>query len=305
LNSQLPDATVSIDTIDLQCNSREVGVHFTVSNVNSTDVLPAGTPISIYANGILVQYTETLGPLPIGASVSDFVSFILPDEIPDEFALTIVVDDDGEGQGIVTEIREDNNSDQETVSLLPTPTLPDLADVVACNLGGQSGIFDFSAYADVVDGLDQISFHTTEDDAINAVSPILNTQDYSAVAPASIFVRVENELGCYVVGSFDLITRNCPPTVYNYISENGDGANDYFVIDGLYGIFPRFDISIYNRWGVRVWKGNQSMEPWDGTANEGALWNGNKVPSGTYYYLIDLYDPDYPRALTGWLFLSD
>src|SRR5690606_21159355 len=81
LNSQLPDATIAINNIDLQCNSRNVGVHFTVSNVSSTDVLPAGTPISIYANGILVQYTETLGPLPIGASVSDFVSFILPDEI--------------------------------------------------------------------------------------------------------------------------------------------------------------------------------------------------------------------------------
>ncbi|RYZ84912.1 MAG: gliding motility-associated C-terminal domain-containing protein, partial [Proteobacteria bacterium] len=43
LNNQLPDATIAADNVSTLCNSREITVNYTVSNVNSTDVLPAGT----------------------------------------------------------------------------------------------------------------------------------------------------------------------------------------------------------------------------------------------------------------------
>src|SRR5690606_958749 len=82
LNSQLPDATIVANEFQLQCGSRAVTATFTVYNVNSTDVLPAGTPISIYADGVFVQYTETLAPIEIGQSATDSVSFMIPDGIP-------------------------------------------------------------------------------------------------------------------------------------------------------------------------------------------------------------------------------
>ena len=49
------------------------------------------------------------------------------------------------------------------------------------------------------------------------------------------------------VTSFLLLTENCPPTIYNAVSPNGDGSNDAFFIDGLRDIFVNFELLIYNR----------------------------------------------------------
>ena len=51
LNTELPDATISIDTIigGNECGNRELTIEYTVYNLNSTDVLPAGTPIALVA----------------------------------------------------------------------------------------------------------------------------------------------------------------------------------------------------------------------------------------------------------------
>lgn len=305
LNSQLPDATITAE-IGLECDSRVISVDYTVSNLNSTDVLPSGTPIAIYADGIFVQYAETINPIPIGGNDSDSVSFILPDSVPDVFQLTLVVDDTGDGTGIITEIVETNNSFSTEVSLLLPPVINALPELKTCNLGGGIGLFDFSGHAALATANpnETVTFHPTEADALIGTAAISDPSAYQILAPSQMFVRVVGENGCASVASFDLVTRNCPPVVYNYLSPNSDGINDTFHIDGLYGFFERFDISIYNRWGVRVWLGNQNMEEWNGHANEGALWNGDELPSGTYYYLINLHDPDYPNGLSGWLFLS-
>ena len=53
LNSQLPDATVSIDSVYQDCNPRELTVEYTVNNLNSTHLLPANTPIAFYADAVL------------------------------------------------------------------------------------------------------------------------------------------------------------------------------------------------------------------------------------------------------------
>jgi gliding motility-associated-like protein len=65
-----------------------------------------------------------------------------------------------------------------------------------------------------------------------------------------------------------------------------------------------FKTSIYNRWGVLVWTGNNSTPDWDGFANRGSLIDNNIIPAGTYYYVIELNDPDYKEALVGFLYLT-
>ena len=49
-------------------------------------------------------------------------------------------------------------------------------------------------------------------------------------------------------------------------------------------------ITIYNRWGEEVYKtyGGSQFTPWDGTKD------GNELPVGTYYYIIDLASEDEP-----------
>ncbi|HEX9979240.1 MAG TPA: gliding motility-associated C-terminal domain-containing protein [Flavobacterium sp.] len=306
LNSQLPDATVSIDNIALECNSRNIIVHFTVYNLNSTNALESGVPIAIYADGVFIGFTETLGPIAIGESFSDQISLVVPDNIPENFILTFVVDDNGTGTGIATEILETNNSFSAPVSLLLSPEFNIPPDLKACNEGFGSATFDFSNYAGLIliDPNDTVSYYMSQADAENAANAIINTSSYHVQStPATIFVRIEDGT-CFSITSFDLLTKNCPPIIYNFVSANNDGVNDVFFIEGLRDIFLNFKLAVYNRWGAKIWEGDNNSADWNGRATKGYRIIGDEVPDGTYFYVLDLNDPDYENPFSGFLYLN-
>lgn len=304
LNSQLPDATIVINNSNTSCNSREVTFDYTVSNLNSTEVLQANTPITFYADSVAIASIYTQNSIPIGGIESSSTSLLIPPNIPLNFRLTAVVDDTGNGTGIVRELIENNNSSQIEVELFVSPTFNVLEDIKSCNLGFSRGIFDFSNYEELIktDPNDTVSFYESNSNAIAAIYPLVNTSSYEAqTTPKEIFVRIENQ-NCYAISSFNLTTRNCPPTVYNAVSANGDGLNDTFFIEGLRDIFVNFKLEIYNRWGKHLWTGTNNKENWDGTVEHGI---GNyKAPDGTYFYLLYLNDPDYPDTLVGYLYIA-
>nr|WP_236937665.1 gliding motility-associated C-terminal domain-containing protein [Flavobacterium coralii] len=102
-----------------------------------------------------------------------------------------------------------------------------------------------------------------------------------------------------------LSTKKCPPTTYNYVTPNGDGYNDSFFVEGLRNIFFNFKMSIYNRWGSLVWTGNHSTADWDGIASVDKVGpEGNTVPVGTYYFVLELNDPEYPEPIVGWVYVT-
>lgn len=76
-------------------------------------------------------------------------------------------------------------------------------------------------------------------------------------------------------------------TVDNGFSPNGDGANDVLVISGL-SIYPNHRVSIFSRWGSTIFEGVNYNNDWDGTRN------GEPVPDGTYFYVIDPGDGSAP-----------
>jgi gliding motility-associated-like protein len=304
LNSQLPDATIEINNPILTCDSREVTFDYTVSNLNSTEVLQANTPITFYADSEAVATIYTQNSIPIGGIESSSTSLLIPPNIPSNFRLTAAVDDTGNGTGIVRELIENNNSAQIVIQLIVSPTFNVLEDIKSCNLGFSRGIFDFSNYEELIktDPNDTVSFYESNSNAIAAIYPLVNTSSYEAqTTPKEIFVRIENQ-NCYAISSFNLTTRNCPPTVYNAVSANGDGLNDTFFIDGLRDIFVNFKLEIYNRWGKHLWTGTNNKENWDGTVEHGI--ENYKAPDGTYFYLLYLNDPDYPDTLVGYLYIA-
>jgi gliding motility-associated-like protein len=307
LNSQLPDATITIDEIIKECNSRLIQVNFTVYNALSTNELQSGTPIAIYVNGEFIQYTETTLPIPIDGSWSSQVTIEIPDTIQDGFTLLFVVDDDGTGTGIVTELLENNNTYQEIITFNISPSFNDLQSIISCNQGLTSGTFDFGNYDELVlaNPTDTfIGYYESNEDAENDVNAILNATNYLATTtPKEIFIRVENE-NCFAITSFLLNVRNCPPTVYNYVSPNNDNYNETFFIKGLRDIFVNFELEVYNRWGRLVWQGNNQTNDWDGFSTKGFKLDNELSPKGTYYYLLFLNDPDYPQPLTGFLYLE-
>src|SRR5690554_5042545 len=91
----------------------------------------------------------------------------------------------------------------------------------------------------------------------------------------------------------------------NAFSPNGDGINDYFVIDGLQnfkgvGEKPLSSLEVFNRWGTVVyqskglWYGKGNAW-WDGTSNTGTMVSiGKELPNGTYYYVftVEFYKGD-------------
>ncbi len=104
-------------------------------------------------------------------------------------------------------------------------------------------------------------------------------------------VMVSNAGGCKAsdtVTVFILPGIN-PPSGF---TPNGDGTNDYWVLP-FAGDFPNIEVEVYNRWGELLFQSNGYNTPWDGQ------YSGKPVPIGTYYFIINLNDSRFPKALTG------
>ena len=306
LNSQLPDATVAINNVETVCDSRIIVADYKVSNYNSTAVLPINTPISIYANNVFIRTIFTQTTIRIDESEIGQVSLLIPPSIPNTFGLKFVVDDNGSGIGVIAEISELNNKFTTEVTLRVSPLFNLLPNLEVCNEGDGKGTFNFSNYEALVkvNPSDVASFFSSLQEAQDNVNPIYNFSNFIALTtPRTIFARVGIDL-CSSITSFELRTKNCPPLVHNFVSANNDTFNDTFHIDNLRGVFLNHKISIYNRWGTLIWVGTNATEEWDGHAKSGLLIGNNDIPEGTYYYIIELNDPDYKEPLTGYLYLT-
>lgn len=81
--------------------------------------------------------------------------------------------------------------------------------------------------------------------------------------------------------------------IYNLVTPNGDGKNDYFRIENIQ-LYPNNKVEIYNRWGTRVYErrnydpnGDGSIQVFTGySEGNTTLAKGSKLPSGTYYYVV-------------------
>lgn len=76
------------------------------------------------------------------------------------------------------------------------------------------------------------------------------------------------------------------PVVPTIFTPNGDGKNDFFVIENLHILYPEANVVIINRWGNVVFESLGYEEPWNG-----AKFNsGEALPLGTYFYRVVLND---------------
>jgi gliding motility-associated-like protein len=91
-------------------------------------------------------------------------------------------------------------------------------------------------------------------------------------ATASTFVEVE-----------------CDVVIPNVFSPNGDGMNDYWVIDGITS--KQNTVRIFNRWGQVVFSTN----------NYRNNWQGSDLPDGTYFYEVFVTNKGKEEIFTGHL----
>ena len=95
-----------------------------------------------------------------------------------------------------------------------------------------------------------------------------------------------------------LDTDRCPKVEPRRgFTPDGDGINDFFYIKDIEN-YPNNTVQIFNRWGNKVFeiKGYDNQNNvWKSDVNSGLrIGNDNNVPSGTYYYLIQLGDGSDP-----------
>ncbi|MDP4201333.1 MAG: gliding motility-associated C-terminal domain-containing protein [Bacteroidota bacterium] len=84
---------------------------------------------------------------------------------------------------------------------------------------------------------------------------------------------INNVYGCRSHASQSIIME---PFIPNVFTPNGDSHNDYFM--------PNYDLEIFDRQGILLYKGTKESLGWDGT------YKGIKVDPDTYFYLLRYVD---------------
>ena len=69
-------------------------------------------------------------------------------------------------------------------------------------------------------------------------------------------------------------------------------------------VFENFNLKIYSREGNLIYEGGNDDGFWSGIPNTGLLYREQLVPVGTYYYVLQLNDPQYPDAYLGFVYVN-
>lgn len=154
---------------------------------------------------------------------------------------------------------------------------------------------DFS----IAQGCNGVSYtlQAVQDDASGAVYSWLDlsgtqigTEASQVVSSAGTYQLVVTQNGCSTSETVSVISVTCG--IQKGISANNDGLNDYFDLEG-YNIRQ---LKIYNRYGMNVYSKDSYQNQWYGQGD-----NGNELPDGTYYYVIDFADL---QPKTGWIYIN-
>jgi gliding motility-associated-like protein len=113
------------------------------------------------------------------------------------------------------------------------------------------------------------------------------TAQISQLGAGTYSVTVTDAIGLTYTDSviIDAGTGICDLHFYSGITPNGDGNNDFWIIDNIEDYQPN-TVTILNRWGSKVWSVenyNNDDRRWDGNDAQ-----GNVLPAGTYFYLVEV-----------------
>ena len=104
------------------------------------------------------------------------------------------------------------------------------------------------------------------------------------------------------------VSPNIVVSIPQTFSPNGDNINETFEIPNIQVEYPRFSISIVNRYGYKVFtythNGNPNSKPisWNGTSSGNINVGSGVLPAGTYFYTIHFNDGNR-KPQTGWVYL--
>jgi gliding motility-associated-like protein len=152
------------------------------------------------------------------------------------------------------------------------------APVVPCTVSGSEGIFTFEWPEDSpvignevsLDG--GLTWSNTSNGNIHIVYNIENQK----------FIMARGRVDGACDYTLESVSLECPDEVFppNVMTPNGDGLNDLFIIRGL-ELYEDSKVEVFDRWGTKVYTNSNYKNDWD----------GGDLPDGTYYYILDVDDP--------------
>lgn len=188
---------------------------------------------------------------------------------------------------------------------------PDILGVLDLSI---TPLFQNESCLNQKDGLISLVLNTVPSNAIqllyiwspSTICPSQNCTRVDSLSPGAYSVKVlainsSSVAIDSVIFNYTVIanTDPCQIIVYNAFTPNGDLVNDTWMIENIEN-FPTNSVSIFNRWGNKVWATNNynnSSNFWDGKHT-----NGTALTSGTYFYVIDI---DNGKAIKkGWVELT-
>ena len=127
------------------------------------------------------------------------------------------------------------------------------------------------------------------DSSLN-VTELLNSTPVEEEFPITYTVQVTTARGCTLTREETVYGIFC--SIPKGISPNNDGKNDEFDLSGL-GVK---ELTIFNRYGVKVYGYKNYTNQWKGQSDD-----GKELPDATYYYAISKSDG---QTITGWVYLN-
>lgn len=181
-----------------------------------------------------------------------------------------------------------------TVDIINSPPVISQPSIPINAVVGQVISIPFgSLISDLNDNIDPTTIQIVQGPTSNAIATFDNSfnlsLDYSTVSfvgTDEITIRV-----CDLLNECTQITIQIKVdgeiVAYNGLSPNGDGKNDFFLLENIQFLGPDNKVKIFNRWGDKVFEidnyNNVSIK------FEGKQNNGTELPSGVYFYKVN-YD---------------
>jgi len=121
----------------------------------------------------------------------------------------------------------------------------------------------------------------------------------SGVCPSNTVVDVNINDDCVVLACS---LEDIRDSISKAVTPNGDGFNDFFQVNLDLECGFTYNVQIFNRWGAEVYSMRNYQNNWDGFSNK-SFSNSNQLPSGTYYYILEINGGAF-EPIQGYIFLG-
>jgi gliding motility-associated-like protein len=193
----------------------------------------------------------------------------------------------------------------DTLEFSATAFITD-ANPLAIEMGGPEEICnDFLEFAtlnaNVSGGYGELQYYWTKGSLTGIqVDPLDSLNPHPIEQPpffSNSWLTVVDECGLFRQSDEPYYVENkCPIRASNIFTPNGDGTNDFFVLENL-ELFPNTSLNVYDRWGRLVYESSNYQNDWSPTEDEAS--------DGTYFWVATISVSDVEGStLNGYITIT-